>query len=80
MMHMDVRTIYEVLLEATCTMERPLLSRAWVITVIHLDGDIAFVWGTSLKEQNVSVDPKESVSEMLIQLEIVCVAGEMESN
>lgn len=74
MMHMDVRTIYEVLLEATCTMEWPLLSRAWVMTVIHLDGDIAFVWGTSLKDQNVSVDPKESISEMLIQLEIVCVA------
>lgn len=74
MMHMDVRTIYEVLLEAACTMERPLLSRAWVMTVIHLDGDIAFVWGTSLKDQNVSVDPKESISEMLIQPEIVCVA------
>lgn len=74
MMHMDVRTIYEVLLEATCAMERPLLYRAWVMTVINLNGDIAFVWGTSLKDQNVSVDPKESFSEMLMQPEIVCVA------
>lgn len=50
MMHMDVRTIYEVLLEATCAVEGPLLSRAWVMTAINLDGDTALVWGNKPKK------------------------------